>query len=204
MSNSFLRAVDLIALIEIIALLPIPFFWLLVHPAIGFWRRLGRRAYWIAVPVWGLLGALCILERRWVLAGRIQRSAWTWALGSGLFIFAIWLEAKRKRHFSFRLLVGLPELKPGHPAGGVVRSGAYAYVRHPRYLECMIALLAFAALTGSAGYFSLAILNVLLYQVVAPLEERELCERYGEDYKAYAREVPRFLPRLARKREPQA
>jgi protein-S-isoprenylcysteine O-methyltransferase Ste14 len=146
---------------------------------------------------------LLVNEQQWVLAGRIPRSAWTWTIGAGLFFFAIWLELKRRRTFSSQLLLGIPELKPSHPAGELIRSGVYGYVRHPRYLECMITLLAFAALTGSAGYFSLAILSVLLYQVVAPLEERELRARYGKAYEDYAREVPRFLPRLVRRREPQ-
>lgn len=201
MWSFFLQAVDIIALIHLIALFPIPFFWFLLHPAIGFWRRIGSRSYWVALPVWGVLGALLVVERRWIFAGRIQRSAWTWAAGAGLSLLAVWLERKVTRDFGLRRLVGLPELKPGQPSSGVIRSGVYAYVRHPRYLECMVSLLAFAAYTGSAGYFSLAILSVLLYQIVAPLEERELRERYGKAYEDYAREVPRFLPRLVRRRE---
>jgi hypothetical protein len=63
MRDLFLRAVDIIALIHLIALFPIPFFWFLVHPAIGFWRRVGTRSYWIALPVWGVLGLLLVVER---------------------------------------------------------------------------------------------------------------------------------------------
>jgi len=162
----FLRAVDILGLILLIAIFPIPFFWFLIHPAISFWRRVGTRPYLIALPVWGGLGTLLVSEQRWVFAGRIPRSAWMWAVGAGLFFLAIWLEIKRRRTFSPQLLLGIPELKPGHPAGALIRSGVYGYVRHPRYLECMMTLLAFAALTGSVGYFSLAILSVLLYQMV--------------------------------------
>ena len=203
MRRFFLQAVDVIALVHLLALLPIPFFWLVVHPAVGFWRRFGRRTYWLALPVWGVLGTLLVVERRWVFAGRIQRSGWTWTVGVGLALLAVWLERKRRPELGLRCLVGLPELKLGHPASGVVRSGMYRYLRHPRYLECMLTLLAFAAYTGCAGYFSLAILNVLLYQIVAPLEELELRERYGKAYEDYAREVPRFVPRLWRKSESQ-
>jgi len=203
MWDLFLRAVDLLALILLMAIFPIPFFWFLVHPAIGFWRRVGTRSYWIALPVWGVLGLLLVAERHWVFAGRIPRSAWSWAVGAALCFLVVWLERQVARELGLRRLIGLPELKPSHPSSALIRSGVYRYVRHPRYLEYLAALLAFAAYTGSAGYFSLAILSVLLYQVVAPLEERELRARYGKAYEDYAREVPRFLPRLVRRREPQ-
>jgi len=194
----------MLGLILLLVIFPIPFFWFLIHPDISFWRRLGTRLYWIALPVWGGLGMLLVTEQQWVFAGRIPRSAWMWAVGAGLFFFTIWLEIKRRRIFSPQLLLGIPELEPGHPTGALVRSGVYGYVRHPRYLECMMTLLAFSALTGSAGYFSLAILSVLLYQIVAPLEERELRARYGKAYEDYAREVPRFLPRLVRRGGPHS
>lgn len=203
MWNFFLRAVDILALMLLIAIFPIPFFWFLVHPAIGFWRRVGTRPYLIALPVWGGLGMLLVAEPQWVFAGRVPRSAWMWAVGAGLFFFGIWLEIQRRRTFSHQVLLGVPELNPGHSAGTLIRSGVYGYVRHPRYLVCMMTLFAFAALTGSAGYFSLAFLSVLLYQVVAPLEERELRARFGKAYEDYARDVPRFLPRLVRRRESQ-
>lgn len=203
MRNLFLQAIDNLALFLLIAIFPIPFFWFVIHPAIDFWRRAGIRWYFIALPVWGGFGILLSSERQWVFAGRIPRSAWMWAVGAALLLFVIWLEMKRRRTFSHQVLLGIPELTPGHPAGGLVRSGVYAYVRHPRYLQCMMTLFAFAALTGSAGYFSLAVLTVLLYQIVAPLEERELRARYGKAYEDYAREVPRFLPRLGRRRDPQ-
>jgi protein-S-isoprenylcysteine O-methyltransferase Ste14 len=49
----------------------------------------------------------------------------------------------------------------------------------------------------------LAIVNILLYQMVVLLEERELLDHYGSEYEAYMRAVPRFVPRLWRKTEPQ-
>ncbi|MBZ5566049.1 MAG: hypothetical protein LAP13_26980 [Acidobacteriia bacterium] len=63
----------------------------------------------------------------------------------------------------------------------------------------MLTLLSMALLTGARGIFLLAILSILLYQVVAPLEERELLDQYGPPYAAYRESVPRFLPRLWRK-----
>jgi len=67
----------------------------------------------------------------------------------------------------------------------------------------MLGFVGFAVLTGAKGFFLLAILTILLYQVVAPLEERELREHYGAQYERYARAVPRFVPRLSWKSTPR-
>jgi protein-S-isoprenylcysteine O-methyltransferase Ste14 len=54
-----------------------------------------------------------------------------------------------------------------------------------------------------AGIFPLAIVTVLLYLIVASLEERELQEQDGADYEACIPEVPRFVPRRRRRNVPQ-
>ena len=86
---------------------------------------------------------------------------------------------------------------------GVVRTGIYARLRHPRYLVYMLLVVSMAFLTGARAIFLLAILNVLMYQILAPLEERELLDQYGLHYEAYRRSVPRFVPRLGRRPEAQ-
>ena len=67
----------------------------------------------------------------------------------------------------------------------------------------MLTFLALGLLTGARGIFLVAIITILLYLFVAPLEERELREHYGRDYAAYAGAVPRFVPRLGRKPKSQ-
>jgi protein-S-isoprenylcysteine O-methyltransferase Ste14 len=61
-----------------------------------------------------------------------------------------------------------------------------------------------AFLTGAPAIFLLAILTVLLYHILAPLEERELLDQYGPNYDSYRRSVPRFVPRLGRGPEAQS
>jgi methanethiol S-methyltransferase len=72
-------------------------------------------------------------------------------------------------------------------------------MRHPRYANITLGFLAFGLLTGEEGIFLLAFVTFLLYLIVTPLEERELREQYGSEYEAYARTVPRFLPRFRRR-----
>jgi protein-S-isoprenylcysteine O-methyltransferase Ste14 len=197
------KSLDVLALLALVLLFPIPFFWLLIHPAIHFWRRFGNRSFGVALPVWAGWGAMLLLLRGYLFEARFQRNAWTWVLGASLLAAAIWIDRRTRHDFGLRRLAGVPEINPGHQLSGVVRTGAYAFTRHPRYTGYMLTLLSMACLTGALRIFLLAIVSILLYQIVARLEERELLEHYGRAYEAYARAVPRFLPRWRRKIQPQ-
>jgi hypothetical protein len=197
----FLRFVDGVALSYLIMILWIPFFWFMFHPAIRHWRRIGNRAFWVALPVWlGFAGALILAWHR-LFAIRLERNALTWIVGGSLFFASSWLESQTRRTLGLRRLVGLPELHPEDPSPGVARTGVYARVRHPRYLFYMLVLISLALLTGALAIFLLAILNILLYQILAPIEERALLDQYGPDYEAYRQSVPRFVPRLGQRAE---
>ncbi len=194
----FLRIIDGVALFYLILLLWIPFFWFVFHPAIRFWRRLGNRAFWVALPVWIIFAAGIIIARHDLFAMRVGRNPLTWAAGAVLFVVANWLDSQTRHTFGWRRLAGLAEINPQHRLCGVVRTGVYGRVRHPRYLLYMLMMLSMAFLTGAVAIFLLAILNVLMYQILAPLEERELLDQYGPQYEAYRQSVPRFVPRLGR------
>ena len=174
---------------------PAPFLWLIVHPAIRFWRRFGTRSLWIALPLWTFSGTFLVLLRHRIFDERVSRNALTAIAGVALIGLAVWIGHHVHRRLGLQRLAGLPEVNPGRYPGGVVRAGVYARVRHPRYLEYMLTFVGLALLTGAVGIFLLAIITILLYLIVAPLEERELREHYRPEYEAYARDVPRFLPR---------
>jgi protein-S-isoprenylcysteine O-methyltransferase Ste14 len=198
LAAGFLHLIDYLALFYLVLLLWIPFFWFVFHPVIGFWRRLGNRAFWVALPVWLIFAAGITTARHALLAQRLDRNALTWAVGGVLFFVASWLDGQTRQAFGWRRLVGVTEINTKHRLCGVIRTGVYGRVRHPRYLLYMLMILSMAFLTGAQAIFLLAILNVLLYQILAPLEERELLDQYGPHYEAYRRSVPRFVPHLGR------
>jgi len=157
----------------------------------------------MALPVWLLSGITLLVLRADLFADRLSRNAVTTLIGTGLVLLGLRLNRRVHREFDWRRLVGFPEINPERYAGGVVRSGIYADLRHPRYLEFMITFMGMALLTGALGIFVLAIITVLLYLIVTPLEERELRQQYGQEYEAYRSEVPRFLPRRRRRTRPR-
>jgi protein-S-isoprenylcysteine O-methyltransferase Ste14 len=115
-----------------------------------------------------------------------------------LVLAAIALRAVR-RQLGVRVQMGIPELDP-RAEQRLLTEGIYARVRHPRYLEMLLALLGFALVANYlAGYVVLAASALILHAVVL-LEERELAERFGPAWDAYAARVPRYVPALRGRR----
>jgi protein-S-isoprenylcysteine O-methyltransferase Ste14 len=197
---ALLPFVDYLALFYLMMFLWIPFFWFLFHPAIRFWRRIGTRSLWIALPVWLSFAVGIVAARHWLFTPRIGRDPLTWTAGALLFVVASWLEVQTRHALGWRRLAGFAELNPAHRLRGVIRTGVYAHIRHPRYLLYMLMILSMAFLTGAQPIFLLAVLNILLYQILAPLEERELLDQYGPQFENYRQSVPRFVPHLGRRR----
>jgi protein-S-isoprenylcysteine O-methyltransferase Ste14 len=54
--------------------------------------------------------------------------------------------------------------------------------------------------TGFLAVGAVTLLDLIMVNtIIIPLEERELLARFGADYEAYRRRVPRIMPRFARK-----
>ena len=119
------------------------------------------------------------------------------ALGLILYGVAIWLEIECRRHLKLSTLLGAPEL--GRDPGRVLTGGIYGRLRHPRYLSVILGLAGWACLLNYPAIWILAIAVVPGLYLVILLEERELRQRFGDEYKEYMRRVPnRLLPRIGR------
>ncbi len=82
-------------------------------------------------------------------------------------------------------------------APALITSGPYAHVRNPIYVGSILAGFGMAGLTGDPWMLPLcAVAFVILYATIVPAEERFLGEAFGDKYEAYARAVPRLIPRL--------
>ena len=86
---------------------------------------------------------------------------------------------------------------PFDPPTRFVAAGPYRFVRNPMMLGAFLVLGGEALAAGSAAlgtYFVAYATAAHLF--VTRWEERDLARRFGEPYRAYARHVPRWIPRV--------
>ena len=92
---------------------------------------------------------------------------------------------------------GLGTPAPVAPTERLVVSGAYRYVRNPMYVAVIGAIVGQALLLGQRvllGYA--ALVAALVVSFVRLYEEPVLRRQFGEEYEAYRRAVPGWVPRL--------
>jgi protein-S-isoprenylcysteine O-methyltransferase Ste14 len=186
-----------VAVLILVSVPPTVLYWLVIHPFFGFWRRRGK-AFTFSVVSAGFLATVTVLflVREPLLA---IRGPWVPGLavaGGALYLLAISLERQTRRKLRWKVLVGVPEIDPESAGPGLLTDGIYARTRHPRYLTFMIALFGFALMTNYLAVWVLAFLVVPAMWWIVFWEERELVERFGDEYREYCRRVPRFLPRF--------
>jgi protein-S-isoprenylcysteine O-methyltransferase Ste14 len=79
---------------------------------------------------------------------------------------------------------------------GLVKDGAFARLRHPLYGGSLLFYLGLVISTMSLAAFVIWCAIVVFYNVIAAYEERLLVKKYGDEYRAYQRKVPRWAPRI--------
>lgn len=185
-----------LAVVLVVAMPPGLVFWFVVHPFVGFWRRVGVVKTYVVLAVVGagmMVGLF--LARDLLVATDYGTSRWTGGLGLVLLMGATVLFWKRKKHLDNKRLSGLHELDPSREDGRLLTEGIYGVIRHPRYVEVALAVLAYALMANYLGAYLIWVSTLLCLGLIVPLEERELEERFGEEYRRYREEVPAFIPR---------
>ena len=173
----------------------------MIHPWAHRWRRLGPvRTYLIVLPPLVALGAVLYRVRDRILGSDLGTSWTLISVAMAFYGVSTYLELHHWRHLSIATAVGIQELLPtDHRNGKLLREGIYRVVRHPRYLSTALGVLGNALVINYVGIYALILLMFPAgYVLVLLPEEKELIERFGEDYRQYQREVPRLLPRLGR------
>jgi len=97
---------------------------------------------------------------------------------------------------------GWRELYRAHEQKRLVTDGLYGLVRHPQYLGLFIALFGEGVIHWPT-LASVALFPVIVYAYarLARKEERRVTEEFGDEYRAYQRRVPMFIPRWGQWRQ---
>ncbi len=108
--------------------------------------------------------------------------------GLALFAWCVWDFATR----------GRGTLAPWDAPRSLVATGPYRIVRNPMYVAVASVLAGEAILFGSLAVAVWLVVVVAAFHTFVVLYEEPSLERtFGESYRAYRRQVPRWLPRLA-------
>lgn len=178
---------------------PAVIYWFVVHPFAGFWRRLGTRTSFTILGI-GYAAALygCWLMRDTMMGRDLGTNWWLIVPGLVLYLAAAQISVAVNRHLKFRTLVGIPEIAADKGPGKLLREGVYGRIRHPRYAAFLLGITGFAMIINYAGLYVMAALMFPALHGVAVLEEREMHDRFGDEYAEYCAAVPRLIPRLGR------
>lgn len=112
----------------------------------------------------------------------------SWAAGLVLFLLGVGLRVVSQRHLRYRL------------AGDrhLARGGPYRFVRNPVYLANILILVGLTLATELPHLAPLVALWAgLIYYLAVLFEERRLQQRYGDVYRVYCAQVPRWLPGIS-------
>jgi protein-S-isoprenylcysteine O-methyltransferase Ste14 len=171
-------------------------FWFVMHGKIDRWRKLGRKSYWIAAIGWPVTALPLLYFRREIFLVQWTNSGWLQALGVLALLLSVAVAITATREIPSRTLVGLAELEPQKNKQPLLNRGIYSRTRNPIYFFHWLLVFGAAALSGYAANWIFFALDCVLLPLMIRAEERELLARYGAEFEAYMRRVPRFFPRL--------
>jgi protein-S-isoprenylcysteine O-methyltransferase Ste14 len=119
-------------------------------------------------------------------------SAWRWVgvvLSTAGYAIAVWC-------VMLFIKVGKGTPLPFAYPRQLVLVGPYRFVRNPMVLGTVLFLLGDAVLLASYAVLTYAVLVFIVMHFFVLIEERSLCRRFGEAYRAYFAKTPRWWPKL--------
>ncbi|MCJ7686411.1 MAG: DUF1295 domain-containing protein [Desulfobacteraceae bacterium] len=185
-----------LALLTLVIVPPFMIVWFAMHPYIRFWRRMGPFKTYSSL----LLLVLPMVWLVYTMREPMMRVHYgvNWLLvilAIQIFAISMLIGFLRMRHLKPSTMFGLQEIRGEGDPGKLLTDGIYSLIRHPRYVEMWLGLLAIALFTNYLAVYILVIVFIPVIYGVVLLEERELRERFGQEYKRYCAEVPRFFPK---------
>jgi protein-S-isoprenylcysteine O-methyltransferase Ste14 len=148
------------------------------------------RAYFYFLP-FGLIAVISYKE--W------EQELIVWPLGIGIILLGLSIRFWATKHIGRRM--------PGMTKKGkrLVRTGPYAIIRNPLYVGNIAVAVGLTALSELVWFSPFVFFYFFtLYHLVVIYEEKKLLARWGDEYRAYLNEVPRWMPQFKNVRCPES
>lgn len=84
--------------------------------------------------------------------------------------------------------------------GSLAVTGPYAHTRHPQYMAFVLILLGFLLQWPTLLTLSMFPILLIMYARLSVNEEAEMRSRFGAEFDVWAKQTPRFIPRLGQAR----
>lgn len=96
------------------------------------------------------------------------------------------------------LAAAWPVLYRAQQIGALARTGPYARIRHPQYVGFVLILFGFLVQWPTILTLAMFPILTVMYWRLALHEEGEAERAFGDEYRRYAVDTPRFIPRPGR------
>jgi protein-S-isoprenylcysteine O-methyltransferase Ste14 len=177
----------------------IPILLIPVHLSPKFWRKINILTYLFLLALWLPVAYLILLSQDLLLQIAVEFPIFIITFGLILIITGVIIHIWTAKLLGIKALIGYNEIRPDNERSNLITSSLFSITRHPTYLAHTSLWLGFFLLTGLISLGLLAIIDLLLsYFIIIPLEERELVQRFGQEYMDYEKKVPKFFPRFFR------
>jgi protein-S-isoprenylcysteine O-methyltransferase Ste14 len=183
------------ALLILMAWPVIPIFWIPVHFAARFFRRIGILTYFLPAIFWLPVALIIYHNRETLLAGQLTFPPAVRIAGVLLLAGGTLLHLWTAHLLGLKGISGVFEVSDKNE-GRIVTQGPFSVVRHPTYTAHTLLFVGGFLATEYAAVGIVALLDlVIVLGLLMPLEEKELLTRFGEAYSDYKRHVKwKFFP----------
>jgi len=186
------------SLIILIYIFPLPILDCLAHFGKKLWRKFSITTILLVVTFWIFIFFLSFSFQDFIFKIKFSPPLLIRIFGLIFLVLIIILETLSLAKLGFARLIFLPEIFPQSYHQKLIKTGIYKFIRHPRYLIYFILWpLAMVLFTGYFIFFFFFLLaTTILLVLLISTEERELIERFGQEYKEYKKKSFALLPKI--------
>lgn len=81
-----------------------------------------------------------------------------------------------------------------------MKKGPFSRMRHPTYFAHTLMFAGVFFITGSIAVGIVTLIDfIVVRSIIIPLEDRELVDRFGDEYERYKKDVPGYFPMIRTK-----